>query len=218
MNISWLNKRGNKNCILYFNGWAEDENAVNHLDAGDFDICMFNDYNPVSPIDEKFDDYSTIYLVAWSLGVWAAAKLLSQSQIKITKAIALNGTQQPIDINRGISPSVFKATLDTWNGKNRNKFNIRMLGGRKQYAQLINRISTREVENQKSELSNILKEVSSNKAAEIRFDCALIGSNDLIFTPANQFNYWNAKARIVETDVPHYPFAVFETWNEIIGL
>lgn len=218
MNKRWLNKQGNKSCILYFNGWAEDENAVKHLDTGTFDICMFNDYNPVSPIDEKINEYSTIYLVAWSLGVWAAAKSLSQSQIKITKAIALNGTQQPIDISQGISPSVFKATLDTWNEKNRNKFNIRMMGGRKQYAQLINRISTREVENQKSELSNMLKEVSSNKAVEINFDCALIGSNDLIFTPANQLNHWNARARIVETDVTHYPFAIFETWNEIIGL
>ena len=218
MNKRWLNKQGNKSCILYFNGWAEDENAVKHLDTGDFDICMFNDYNPVSPIDEKLNGYSTIYLVAWSLGVWASAKLLSPSQIKITKAIALNGTQQPIDINQGISPSVFKATLDAWNEKNRNKFNIRMLGGRKQYAQLVNRISTREVENQKSELSNILKEALSNKAVEIKFDCALIGNNDLIFTPANQFNYWNAKARIVGEDVPHYPFAIFETWNEIIGL
>jgi biotin synthesis protein BioG len=218
MKRKWLNKENNKSCILFFNGWGMDENTVCHLDSNSFDICMFNDYNPVSEIDENFNKYENIYLIAWSLGVWASAKVLYQTEIKITKAIALNGTQNPIDINKGIPPVVFNATLNGWNEKSRNKFNMRILGGRKQYTQFNESLSTRDIENQKDELSYILNEVSQNKTHEIKFDCALVGSQDLIFSSNNQLNYWNAKTRIVKAEAPHFPFAGFKSWNEIIKL
>ncbi|OQY04142.1 MAG: hypothetical protein B6I20_03650 [Bacteroidetes bacterium 4572_117] len=218
MGTIWLNKTGNKNCILFFNGWGMDENAVNHLSTTNFDVCMFGDYCNNFKIKANLSGYDKIYVVAWSLGVWASAKLLSQTPLKITKAIALNGTQQPIDDNQGILPQVFTATLNGWSERNRNKFNMRMMGGRDKYMQFKKNLGKREIQNQKDELSYILKEVNYDKKAEMNFDCALIGSNDLIFTPDNQFNYWNSKTRIIKTNVPHYPFTIFTTWDEIIEL
>ena len=218
MNKVWLNKQENKDCILFFNGWGMDENIVAHLDVGKFDICMFYDYNPISKIDEDFDKYNNIYLVAWSLGVWVSAKLLSQTKIKIAKAIAINGTQKPIDTDNGIYPKIFKVTLETWNERNRNKFNMRMFGGKSEYVKFNNLATIRDVENQKLELSYIFKEIFSGKVFEINFDCAILGSNDLIFTSKNQLNYWKEKTRIVEKDIPHYPFSIFENWRKIIDL
>ncbi|MBE9466795.1 MAG: DUF452 family protein [Bacteroidetes bacterium] len=218
MKKKWLNKENNKNCILFFNGWGMDEKAVCHLDSENFDICMFNEYNSIFEIDENFDKYKNIYLIAWSLGVWASAKALYQSKIKIAKAIALNGTQQPIDINKGISPTVFNASLTGWNDKSRNKFNMRILGGREQYSLFNKNLSLRNVENQKDELTHILNEVSKNNTHEIKFDCALVGSKDLIFSSNNQLNYWNTKTRIVKAEIPHFPFSGFTSWNEILKL
>lgn len=218
MNKIWITRQESQNCILFFNGWGMDENAVSHLDAGDFDICMLNDYNPILPLDERLDEFSAVYVVAWSLGVWAAAKLLDNSGLTISKAIALNGTQRPIDVNYGIPPLMFNATLDTWSMDNREKFNIRMSGGRKQYGRVTNCIPARDVDNQKRELSNLKREISMNKSAEMPFDCALIGTNDQIFTPANQENYWNSRARIINKDVPHFPFTIFDKWEQIIAL
>jgi len=218
MKKHWLNKQGNKDCILFFNGWGMDEKAIRYLDSSNFDICMFNEYHELSSIDEDLSQYDAIYVVAWSLGVWVASHILSQSSLKIAKAIAINGTQQPIDDKLGISPSIFQLTLNTWDDKNRSKFYIRMFGGQRQYILLSDRISDDEPNKQKQELSHILQQVFLNEEVDFNFDCALIGTNDLIFTSVNQKNYWNAKTRIVEIEIPHYPFTLFESWDQIIKL
>ncbi len=214
----WLNKENNSKCILFFNGWGTDENAVSHIKPGNFDICMFSDYTNSEINTEDFKAYKTVYLVAWSLGVYMASNILNGADLEFDKAIALNGTQKPVDEDMGIHPLIFNATLKTWNEKNRTKFNMRMLGGRKQYSELITRVGTRDIENQKKELSYIQKEVLSNAKAELHYDCVLIGRNDLIFTPTNQLNYWNEKSCIVERKIPHYPFEIFESWTQIIEL
>ena len=218
MNKTWLNRQGNRTCILFFNGWGMDENAVNHLECGNIDVCMLNQYNPVSSLDESYSNYEYIFLIAWSLGVWAAGNALHQSGIKLTKSIALNGTQIPIDAENGINPELYMATLEGWNERNRNKFNMRILGGREQYQQLNDRLSNRTIDNQKDELAAILQQSTKKKNIELKFDSALIGKNDLIFTPNNQAHYWKNRSRFIETNAPHYPFALFETWNQIIEL
>jgi len=218
MKTCWINKQNNDSCILFFNGWGMDKNAICHLDKGDFDVCMLYDFNPISTINEDLKDYKEVYLVAWSLGVWAAACCFSKSAIKLSKAIALNGTQKPIDNEFGISAIVFSNTLNTWNEANRSKFNMRMLGGRTQYEEHLNCLTSRTAENQQEELKYIQQEVESKGLKEITFDTVLIGSKDLIFTVQNQYNYWSGKTKIVEADVPHFPFSIFNSWQEIIDL
>lgn len=218
MNKTWLNKKGNNECILFFNGWGMDAKAVSHLDFDGFDVCMYHDYNSLSFEYEDYIEHQKMYLVAWSLGVWISSEIISQSNIKIEKAIALNGTLQPIDETNGIAPAVYDATMENWDETNRLKFNMRMMGGRKQYEQLLDRASSRNADDQKSELMYIRKEVLTGKKPEINFDTAFIGSNDMIFLPANQKNYWNGRVAIVEKEVPHYPFGAFENWGQIIEL
>lgn len=218
MRVTWINRQGNKNCILFFNGWGMDEHAVSHLDKGNLDICMLNEFNPISSIEELIKDYKEIYLVAWSLGVWVASTCLSNSIIKSTKSIAINGTQKPIDDNFGISVAVFNHTLETWNEANRFKFNMRIMGGRSQYEIHIDRLAERTIKNQQEELRYIEKEVISKNVIEITFDTVLIGTTDLIFNPVNQYNYWQGKSKIIKVDVPHYPFSMFKSWQEIIDL
>ena len=195
-----------------------DQHAVSHLDTSNFDICMINNYNPTSEIEENLDNYENIYVVAWSLGVWAAGIALNKFKIRIAKAIALNGTLTPIDADFGIDPTIFAATLEGWNERNRNKFNMRMLGGREQIMQLNNRLGERTIDNQREELQNILTEVTTGESLKFPYHCALIGCNDLIFTPKNQRQSWSGQTRVVETETPHYPFEMFRNWNQIIEL
>lgn len=218
MDKIWLNKEGNQQCILFFNGWGMDRQAVSHLGAENFDVCMLNDYNPVSVIMEPLGQYQSVYVVAWSLGVWASARALNGSSRKITKAIAINGTPEPISNTFGIAPEIFNTTRESWNSSNRTKFNIRMAGGRKMYNEIADRMPLREVENQKSELEYIQRVNGHGGPSPIQFDCAIIGNGDLIFSPSNQLNYWAPRIRTVKSDVPHYPFTMFESWSQIIQL
>ncbi|MBN1462509.1 MAG: DUF452 family protein [Paludibacteraceae bacterium] len=217
MKISWLHKNNNTALIVFLNGWGMDEQAVNHLQAGDFDICMLNDFNGVSNIDNLTEGYKDIYLVAWSMGVWAAGNAFSPA-IKIKKAIAINGTQKPMDDNFGIPVAIFKHTLETWNETNRNKFNMRILGGRANFENLQSVLPIRSMENQQAELQYIKESIEKGETQEIQFDTVLIGNQDLIFSPVNQQNYWQDRSKMVLLDMPHYPFASFNSWKEIIEI
>lgn len=194
-----------------------DERAVNDLQAGDFDICMLNDFNGVSNIDKLTEAYKSIYVVAWSMGVWAAGKAISSS-VEIKIAIAINGTQKPMDDNFGIPTAIFKHTLETWNETNRNKFNMRILGGRANLEKLESVLPIRSIENQQAELQYIQESIEKEETKEIQFDTVLIGNQDLIFSPVNQQNYWQGKRKMVLLEMPHYPFAGFKSWNEIINM
>src|SRR5690554_4753505 len=129
MKYKWLHKSQNSSCILFFNGWGMDEHAVSHLNSEGFDVCMMYDFNPLEQIPNIFDSYTKLYLVAWSLGVYAAGFALYNSPLHFEKKIAINGTGEPIDDRYGIPEQIFTTTLNTWNEKNRERFNIRMCGG-----------------------------------------------------------------------------------------
>ena len=44
MQYKWLNKKGNKNLIVFFNGWGMDKKVVEHLLFDDYDVLTFYDY------------------------------------------------------------------------------------------------------------------------------------------------------------------------------
>ena len=212
----WTNKINNSKCILFFNGWGMDENAISHLDYTGYDLCMFNNYSNIGKQLPDLSGYKEIFLVAWSLGVWAASHIFMNSSIPFKKSIAINGTMQPVHNNYGISENVFAGTLERWDNKNRDKFNMRMLGGRQNFSKFTNCLSLRHISDQKNELMSIFKQVKRNNDLNFKWDIAILGKSDAIFPFGNQINAWENKTNIIEKDMPHFPFITFSTWIEII--
>jgi pimeloyl-[acyl-carrier protein] methyl ester esterase len=216
MNQLWINRQQNKKCILFFNGWGMDENAIRHLGYPGYDLCMVNDYRTIGPWMAPNLNYEEIDLVAWSLGVWAAEQALGTARINITRSIAINGTPHPVHDEMGIPGAIFTATLHEWSEKNRTKFNMRMMGGRQNYQQYNFLLSQRTVDHQKEELKAIFQQYKTGRAVSLRWDKAIIGTNDMIFTTQNQLNWWTGKTSIATSPIPHFPFARFDTWTDII--
>ncbi len=218
MEKHWIKHENNPKLILFFNGWGMVAAAVAHLDAAGYDLFMLNNYTELNPIDEKFDGYREIYVVAWSLGVWAASTVICKSEIQITQAIAINGTLKPVDENEGIPPAIFKGTLGGWSEKTRERFLMRMAGGAKEYLKNQSKFGSRSIADQKSELESIFNQCQSLGESSFRFDKAVSGNQDAIFTPDNQRKSWQGKAELHSLDMPHYPFAHFTSWEQIISL
>lgn len=215
MDKTWLNKNQNKKCILFFNGWGMDENAVKHLEFDNFDVCMFNNYNSLDDLSFVFGSYEECYIVAWSLGVWAAANVNLNGN-KIAKSIAINGSPKPKDEDLGIPPAIFEATASNWDDKNKQKFNMRVVGGRKEYQLNEAVFGNRNVENQQKELIEIDRQLGQGILSEITFDTCIIGTKDLIFPLQNLKRYWTGKTEIKEVEMEHYPFKHFKSWQEIV--
>lgn len=214
----WINKQDNKECILFFNGWGMDENAVKHLTYENYDVCVFYQYQEPGSSFPDVAEYEKIYAVAWSLGVWSMAYNLLSSNCKPSKSIAINGTLKPIDNNSGLLEDVFDSTLENWDAKNRKKFMTRMFGGILKYSQNSDKFSVRETIEQKEELAYLKEKIKEQPEIELHIDTAVICKDDLIFNRKNQQRFWTNKCRTYEMTEPHYPFDAFETWKEIIEL
>lgn len=217
MNQVWINKKQSHICVIFFNGWGMDENSISGISSDGIDLLMINDYKTIKPLDHQFFEYKTIIIIAWSLGVWAAQQILIKSNIKITRCIAINGTPIPMDNLYGIPEEIFYNTMDGWNDLNKDRFNRRMMGGNinlKMYTHLLSKKSTIE---QKEELQCIYNNFSLTNII-YSWDISIIGSEDLIIPYSNQINWWTGKTKIIEFNIPHFPFLSFKNWNQLINL
>lgn len=210
----WLNRQNAPELLLFFNGWGMDENPFKHLSINnELDVLMIYDYTVFDGIEE-FSEYKAVHLAAWSLGVFAAAKILSG--MKFASTLAINGTLKPIDEDGGIVPSIFQGTIDSWSEITRMKFNRRMCGTlhNKQFKA---NAPERSIESQKSELLALKKEITSSPIPKNIFQQAIISLNDKIFTRHAQETHWkNARIPLKIIDETHYFFPALKSWKDML--
>ena len=201
MKYKWLNKKENNELIIFFNGWGMDESVVNHLDYENYDVLMFYDYNSLETDFnfEKIKNYKK-HLISWSMGVMTATLF----PVEYMTATAVNGTLKPVDKDYGINPRIYDLTIRGFNEKGAEKF-IRNM-----FDTPVNLTISRELENQKTELSAI-----KNYQADISFKYTkvLISDNDKIIPTKSQEEFWKQKANLKGG---HCPFFYFKKWSELL--
>jgi len=209
MESLWLNKKNNKNLIVFFNGWAMTETIVSHLEYGDNDILMFYDYRKLDIENFNFSRYKNKFLVAWSMGVYIT-NLFYDKLKDFNKKIAVNGTFFPIDNNYGIIEKIYNLTVNNFNEASCKKFVRRMF---------INKelIFNRTIQELKDELVSIKQYTTTSLQKTLQYNKVIISLKDKIIPTKNQINFWKDKDVIIENiDCGHYPFGIFNSWNEII--
>lgn len=208
--------------VLFFAGWGMDEAPFRSYQTSGSDFMLCYDYRTLDFKQNLLRNYSSITLIAWSMGVWAASEVLSQIQLPIAQSIAINGTPYPIDEKRGISPAIVDGTLQRLNEENLRKFQRRMCGTSSDYRAFQAIAPQRPVEELKEELAAIrhiclqrapASNVFSSSVSPLRI---LIGIADRIFLPQNQRNAWKKEeAHIHWGEYAHYDEAVFKQWVEL---
>ncbi|WKW29221.1 DUF452 family protein [Campylobacter fetus subsp. venerealis bv. intermedius] len=118
MKIDIIKKDGKK-LILLFLGYSFTPSCVEHLEVGDFALAVIYDYSELE-FDHSFLKDKDIYLVSWSMGVWAANLVLKNIPLK--KSIAINGTPFGIDEKYGINAGNFYKTITNYDFENFKKF------------------------------------------------------------------------------------------------
>ncbi len=202
MEYKWLNRKNNKELIVFFNGWGMDESVVSHLDFTNYDVLMFYDYNT---LETNFDfsvlnEYNKKSLIAWSMGVMTATLF----DIKYESSVAVNGTLKPIDNQFGIPERIYDLTIKGFSPKGAERFIKNMFDTEMTLS------VKRSFENQKSELS-ALKSYSANP--NFKYSKILISANDKIIPPKNQAAFWNIEPNL---NSGHCPFFLFKKWEELL--
>ena len=203
MRYKWLNKKNNKQIIIFFNGWGMDECVINRLNVENYDVVMFYDYNNLE-IDFDFstlNEYQSRHLVAWSMGVMVATLF----DINYETKTAINGTLIPIDDKFGIPHKIYNLTLKGFSPKGAERFLKTMFNEECEIP-----VPQREYENQKSELV-ALTEYKSNM--NFKYTRIILSDNDKIIPTKNQSAFWNMEPNLVSG---HAPFNHFQFWSELL--
>jgi biotin synthesis protein BioG len=213
MKRKWISKQGAPELLIFFNGWGMDEKPFVNLNIrDDLDVIMFYDYTDIEKV-EVFKDYEALHLVAWSLGVFAAAQAVGG--MNFVNSVAVNGTLNPINEDEGISPAIFQGTIDSWSEVARKKFNRRMCGRHR--SQFEHDSPNRAVEDQKAELIALKEQIENTPEPENIFKEAVIGVDDRIFTREAQERYWKKlRVPVKIIDEPHYFFPEVSSWHDLL--
>jgi malonyl-CoA O-methyltransferase/biotin synthesis protein BioG len=197
--------------LLFFAGWGMDERPFLEYLPDDRDCIVCYDYRSLAFDESLLTPYRNIRVVAWSMGVWAAAQALGGRQWPVAESIAVNGTPSPVDDERGIAAAVFRATLEGFGEVALQKFRRRMCGSKEALLHFMERAPLRTVEDLREELAQIGRLASECPPAAFRWDMAYIGMRDKIFLPAGQLRCWEG-GNLRMIDCEHYPTAAF--WRE----
>lgn len=219
MKTTFLHRHSGRRLLIFFNGWGMDNTPFQHWRAGSCDVLCVWDYRELTPLP-AVTGYREIRLVAWSLGVWAAAVT---AMPPLRCATAVNGTLRPIDEHNGIRAEVFQGTIDNWlDEQARERFHRRVVGtgwpSPTIAASTASSFSpSRQPAEQRDELLALQTNITSRPVPANIYDCVLISGRDRIFPSAAQLRFWEAaNTRIVKwPGAPHYPFAATYSWEEL---
>ena len=188
---------GSSELLLFFSGWGSEPGMF--ISGSDTDpgrnILMLWDYRDMTLDPDLLREYCRISLLAWSMGVWAAGKVLGEAGMVNGPRLAVNGTPFPIDDSRGIPTAIFDGTLNGLSERTLAKFRRRMCGS-------------------SDTLESLLACGLNRSAEELRDELAAIGDSvgdrDMIFPPAGQHHAWEElNVPITDTDAAHYDAGLF---------
>lgn len=194
-----------KEALLFFAGWGMDETPFMHNLPPNKDLIICYDYRSLDFDSTLLSTYEGIYVVAWSMGVWAASQVLPDSNLPLKQSIAINGTPFPIDDMRGIPPAIFEGTLNNLNEATLQKFRRRMCGSGSAFQAFLEIAPQRPVEELKEELVAIGRQYSELPPSTFVWNKAIIGESDHIFPPKNQEQAWQKYCNEIQRyDGAHY--------------
>ncbi|MBD5348323.1 MAG: DUF452 family protein [Bacteroides sp.] len=206
MKIEFLQRDShNTRLILIAAGWTAGPEIAEEINMPGWDVAVIHDFSELS-LDLGFlEEYYTVYLFAWSLGVYVASRFLLPD--KITAAFAINGTLSPADDKRGIPVGIFKGTLQGLNERNLLKFRMRMTDKREDAMHLAER-GNNDITNLQAQLQNILDDTRDHREGlyKLPWTKIFISRNDKIFPLSNQKMAWDedCDCDIIELNAPHY--------------
>ena len=213
MKQHFIIKKNQKHLLLFFAGWGMDETPFLQTHPTDKDWMICYDYRSLEFDANLLQEYSEITLIAWSMGIWVASQIMKQyPSLSISQSIAINGTPYPIHETKGIAPAIFEGTLQGLNEQTLQKFQRRMCGSAADYQAFQTVVPQRPVEELKEELAAIQQQYLSLPPSDFVWQKAIIGKNDRIFLPDNQWLAWRNKVDILEyAEAAHYQQELFES-------
>ncbi|AII14360.1 putative protein (DUF452 domain) [Campylobacter iguaniorum] len=206
MKIEFVKNSGKK-LILLFLGYSFLPSCIKHLELTGYDLCVVYDYSSLE-FDRQILEGKEIYLVAWSMGVWAAN--LALAGVKLKQAIAINGTPFGIDDERGIPKIAFKKSIDEFNFDEFKKIC---------FLKELAKVDFDFNQNAKFELESLYLNSSKPVQNNVKWDKFIISKKDFVFPPKavqKVAGELGSKCEII--NAPHFAFFGYKSFGEIVEI
>lgn len=204
MTCEFISRNNQSRLIVIFAGWSTDPSFYSHISYPGWDVLVVSDYSDLNFPAKILEEYSTVALFAWSLGVYAASRCFPFE--KTSLAVAVNGTEHPVDDSFGIPEDIFFGTASSLNERNLIKFRRRMAGSA--FKDIADKFSSAPIEKLKSQLDFIGKDSkNADRHMTSLWHRAYVSKSDMIFPADAQISSWgnhHSKPQIVTLDAPHY--------------
>lgn len=199
MKLEFLKRENSSKLLLIFAGWSTGPALYMDINQEGWDSALVWGTDNSAPDFSSLYAYDTIYLYAWSFGVFFAEKFLP-SNLRLSAAYAIAGTPTPCDDAEGIPCAVFRGTASTLSERNLQKFQLRMAGSKEAYEFNKERLGLPY----SPELSGQLEWVASHSIeSHIDWTAAYITLEDRIFPAQNQKSAWGDRCKVVDISSPH---------------
>ncbi|EAH9084821.1 DUF452 family protein [Campylobacter jejuni] len=193
-----------KKLIVVFGGFASHPSHFSHLKS-DKNVILFYDYENFD-LNFNFKAFDELFLIAFSMGVCVANRVLKELNFK--QKIAINGTNLGIDKSKGIHPTIFKKTLQNFKLEH---FKKALFKERKSLAKDFIFIFKDE-KALKIELEKLFDFALIKQEENLLWDKVYSSKEDEIFPP-NALK--NSFKNLIFLDEPHFAFFHFKTWDEL---
>ncbi|MCW0228557.1 DUF452 family protein [Campylobacter lari] len=207
MKTYFLHKNENSsNLILFFSGFCSHFSHFLHLKSKE-NVLIIYDYSDFN-FECDLKKYEKITLIAWSMGVCVASKILKN--INFYKKIAINGTNLPINKEFGIKESIFKLSMKNFKLEDfkKNMFEEKL--------NLSENFFFNDELYLKNELNFLYEFCTQDLNENFTWDKAFLSEDDKIFPFKASLNFFKEKACILNS--PHFVFFDFNTWEELCKL
>lgn len=198
-----------KKVILLFAGWGMDEHLFMKYRPKDADLIVVYDYRSLDFDEQIIAEYDEIKVIGWSMGVWAASQVLQNKNYPIVQSYAINGTQFPVDDNKGIACNIVEGTLQHLNEKTLYKFRRRMCATNAVFTHFTASLPKRNIADLKDELIKIREQSKDLPPADFEWNKVYISKGDRIFLPENQIRSWEENNYTLMEE-GHYPMELFQ--------
>ncbi len=207
MKGSWLHTgKENSRCLLFMAGWAMGPEPFTGLVPEDCDCFICYDFRRLDLPDLSwFNEYKQVDLLAWSMGVWVAARVFSEQKNRFNSATALAGTLYPIDDSRGIPILAYEKMEQSLSAEELNNFYASMFDDAAERDSFIANRPARSLISIREELTCLRDHVENCGEVPDIFNHHIVTTRDRIFPPRNQVRAWG-KEKCSLKKWPHFPF------------
>ncbi|MCI5145773.1 MAG: DUF452 family protein, partial [Candidatus Electrothrix sp. AR3] len=201
MKTCWLNWQDNPDCILFMAGWGMGPEPFFELDFGLADVFMVYDYRQLDDFDFSALlpalETSRLHLLAWSLGIWVAARLFQEDAffpaLHFSSATAIGGTCQPIDNHHGIPGQRFEQMLADFSPAVVRAFYDSMFASQEEAERFWACRPQRPLAEMREELLVLRAVCAEHPEMPDIYSRRIVTNRDRIFSLRNQVRAWGRK-------------------------